>query len=453
MSDNSNREYQQLINEESTSKRNFEVRLFKRRWLVLLLFSIYSGTNAFNWIQYPIISNVVTKFYNVTEERIDWMSLVYMWVYVPLVFPVTFLLERTGLRIIALIACLLNTVGAVIKTLACQPHLYQLAFIGQITMAIANVFILGVPSKLAATWFGENEVSTACAIGVFGNQIGIALGFLVPPLIVSGNKDNDDIGTSLRHMGSVLSLLSISTLVVVMFVFENQPPLPPTISQHNSLEESKYHRPNYISEIKNFFKSSSCTLLCISYAICTGVFYTFSTFLNYQILNDFKGSPEYAGKLGLMLVVSGLFGSIICGFVLDKTNLYKKTTLLLYVLSLLSFAYYTYILHTGNTLLVSTTVIILGFTMTSNLPVGYDFAVEISYPIGEGISSGLLNCVAQVFSIIMIMGLRKVMEEVSVLVTNLTLCTTLLIGLIVTGLIKEDLKRQSANSLEKYRRL
>ena len=34
--------------------------------------------------------------------------------------------------------------------------------------------------------------------------------------------------------------------------------------------------------------------------------------------------------------------------------------------------------------------------MTSNLPVGYDFAVEISYPIGEGISSGLLNCVAQV---------------------------------------------------------
>ena len=34
-----------------------------------------------------------------------------------------------------------------------------------------KVFILGVPSKLAATWFGENEVSTACAIGVFGNQV------------------------------------------------------------------------------------------------------------------------------------------------------------------------------------------------------------------------------------------------------------------------------------------
>ena len=34
--------------------------------------------------------------------------------------------------------------------------------------------------------------------------------------------------------------------------------------------------------------------------------------------------------------------------------------------------------------------------MTAYLPVGYDFAVEISYPIDEGISSGMLNCVAQV---------------------------------------------------------
>ena len=62
MSNKSNKEYQQLINDEPTSKRSFEVRLFKRRWLVLLLFSIYSGTNAFNWIQYPIISNIVTKY-------------------------------------------------------------------------------------------------------------------------------------------------------------------------------------------------------------------------------------------------------------------------------------------------------------------------------------------------------------------------------------------------------
>jgi len=36
---------------------------------------------------------------------------------------------------------------------------------------VLQVFILGMPSKVAATWFGSEEVSTACSIAVFGNQV------------------------------------------------------------------------------------------------------------------------------------------------------------------------------------------------------------------------------------------------------------------------------------------
>jgi len=34
-------------------------KLYRKRWLILLLFSFYSGTNAFQWIQYSIISNII----------------------------------------------------------------------------------------------------------------------------------------------------------------------------------------------------------------------------------------------------------------------------------------------------------------------------------------------------------------------------------------------------------
>lgn len=34
-----------------------------------------------------------------------------------------------------------------------------------------QMFTLGIPPKLAAVWFGSDEVSTACAAGVFGNQV------------------------------------------------------------------------------------------------------------------------------------------------------------------------------------------------------------------------------------------------------------------------------------------
>ena len=41
----------------------------------------------------------------------------------------------------------------------------------------------------AAIWFPSDEVSTATSFGVFGNQLGVALGFVIPPLIVKGPID------------------------------------------------------------------------------------------------------------------------------------------------------------------------------------------------------------------------------------------------------------------------
>lgn len=44
-------------------------------------------------------------------------------------------------------------------------------FAGQTVVAISQIFILGIPPQLAATWFPSDQVSSACAIGVFGNQV------------------------------------------------------------------------------------------------------------------------------------------------------------------------------------------------------------------------------------------------------------------------------------------
>jgi FLVCR family feline leukemia virus subgroup C receptor-related protein len=38
-------------------------------------------------------------------------------------------------------------------------------------LIISQIFILGIPPQLAATWFPSHQVSSACAIGVFGNQV------------------------------------------------------------------------------------------------------------------------------------------------------------------------------------------------------------------------------------------------------------------------------------------
>lgn len=62
--------------------------------------------------------------------------------------------------------------GAWIKILAVQNP-FWVAFLGQSVVALANAFVLSVPARLAALWFGSSQVSSACSIGVFGNQVRI----------------------------------------------------------------------------------------------------------------------------------------------------------------------------------------------------------------------------------------------------------------------------------------
>jgi len=48
--------------------------------------------------------------------------------------------------------------------------------------------------------------------------------------------------------------------------------------------------------------------------------------------------------------------------------------------------------------------------MTGYLPLGFEFAAELTFPIAEGTTSGLLNGSAQAFGIAMTFGMGKVMK-------------------------------------------
>lgn len=157
---------------EAEEKR-LEIRLSWRRFAVLAVFSLYSLVNAYQWIQYSIIANVFTQFYGVTYDKVDWLSIVYMVAYVPLIFPATWLLDRKGLRLTALLGAGLNCAGAWLKCASASPERFGVTVTAQVVCSVAQVFILGLPSRIASVWFGPREVSTACATAVLGNQVSV----------------------------------------------------------------------------------------------------------------------------------------------------------------------------------------------------------------------------------------------------------------------------------------
>ncbi|NXG83216.1 FLVC1 protein, partial [Stercorarius parasiticus] len=323
---------------------------------------------------------------------------------------------------------------------------YPLTLAAQAVCAVAQVFILGLPSRIASVWFGPTEVSTACAVAVLGNQLGTAIGFLLPPVLVP-NTPND-----LNLMAHNISIMFYGTAMVstLLFfltgvVFEEKPKYPPSHSQAvlQTMPPEDY---SYKQSIINLFKNIPFVLLLISYGIMTGAFYSVSTLLNQMIVTHYEGEEVNAGRIGLTLVVAGMVGSIICGLWLDYTKTYKQTTLIVYILSFIGLLVFTFTLDLGYLIVVFVTGGVLGFFMTGYLPLGFEFAVEITYPESEGTSSGLLNASAQIFGIVFTLVQGKLTTDYSPRAGNLFLCAWIFVGIILTALIKSDLRRHNVNS-------
>ncbi|XP_034383182.1 feline leukemia virus subgroup C receptor-related protein 2 isoform X3 [Cyclopterus lumpus] len=425
-----------------------ETKLYHRRWLMLFVFSAVSASNAFMWLQYGIISDIFTRFYNINSMAIDWLSMIYLLAYVPLIMPVLWLLENRGLREVVIVGSAFNCIGAWIKIGSASPSMFLVTVLGQFLCSVATVFILGIPSYLAATWFGEKEVSTACSIGVMGNQLGIAIGFLVPPILVPNVEDMDELAHHIRIMFYITAGAATLLFILVVCVFQERPKIPPTQAQATarSIPPEQY---SYMASILRLLRNRPFILLIVTYGLNVGCFYAVGTLLNRMIIEHYPGEEVNAGRIGLTIVIAGMVGSLICGIWLDKTKTYKQTTLAVYIMALVGMVVYAATLDLGHLWVVFITAGALGFFMTGYLPLGFEFAVELTYPESEGTSSGLLNCSAQVFGIIFTICQGKIIDSFGTLAGNIFLCVFLLIGAILTGFIKSDLRRQKANQMAK----
>lgn len=122
----------------------------------------------------------------------------------------------------------------------------------------------------------------------------------------------------------------------------------------------------------------------------------------------------------------------------------RETTLCVYVCTMIGMFIYTFTLNAGHIVVVYITSSLLGFFMTGYLPVGFEMAAELTYPEPEGTSSGLLNAGAQVFGITFTMLYSEVLDAYGDIAANLIMAVFLVVGTVITALIKSDLRRQNA---------
>ena len=73
--------------------------------------------------------------------------------------------------------------------------------------------------------------------------------------------------------------------------------------------------------------------------------------------------------IGLVIVVCGMLGSMVCGVILDRTHAYKATTLSVYFFSFVGMILYTFTFRFGSIAVVYFTAALLGsvVTITGNI--------------------------------------------------------------------------------------
>ncbi|BES98347.1 Major Facilitator Superfamily [Nesidiocoris tenuis] len=416
------------------------IKVYKRRWWMLGIFIAFSASNAFQWAQYAVVENVIVDYYQINPLWIEWTALSYAFNLTFLILPTAWILEKYGMRNLALIASWLNAGGATLKIFSSSRDSFAIAFVGQWMVAVGQLGYF--PSRVAALWFGKDEISTACSLGIFGNQIGVAIGFLLPPMIIKMNEDKAVTGEQITFVNYLVAGACIVVHGFIYFCFEDAPKLAPSKA---ALERNK-EKVDFKGTLSRLIKHRGYLYLLFVYGTNMGVFCAVTTLLNRIVLTYFPDATEHIGRIGLVTLICGIVGSIWTGVLLDKIGRYADVSLAISIGGAVTSLSLCLVVDKGSILLVYVVYAGIGFFMTGYFTVGFETAAEITYPENEGTTSGILNGVTQSFAIAATMFGSWLIQQKGVLWCCYFFFFTMLAGSFAALKIPKDYKRTAVAS-------
>ncbi|XP_049807266.1 feline leukemia virus subgroup C receptor-related protein 2-like [Schistocerca nitens] len=419
-------------------------KVYRRRWVILAIFILFSMCNTWQWIQYAIVGNLIQKYYNVSSYAVDWTSVIFMLAYIPFVFPASAFIKQKGLRLSIVVGAAMNAAATWLKVLAVAPDRFWLLLLAQSISAVAQVFVLSVPSTVAFVWFGAKEVSTACALGVFGNQLGVSISFLVNPLVVRDHESVEDIGWDLKVAAYAFAGGCTLVFLLALAFFQDKPKTPPSAAVAAREEVPAGEEGPDLSTmavVRRLMRSVPFLLVVLSFSLVLLAFNAIATLLNPLILKYFPGGEAFAGRVGLLFVVSGTVGGVISGYILDKTHKFKETAVAMVVAIFVSMLVFTFTLPLRNQAVVYAVLWFMGMSAGGYFPVSMEFVAELTYPEPESTAEAFLMAVMMGTSSVGTVLYGWMVNVTGDLWANVMLNVIMFSAIVVTALIKPDLRR------------
>ena len=291
------------------------------------------------------------------------------------------------------ISAILLILGSILKIFINTSIAF--AYIGQIISALFQPAILNSPAKIAATWFNEKRRVLVTSICCLSNTIGVMFGYIFHTFIIEDNTVNPRIFKNDFRLYLILefAITSIFCLFFIIFMRE-KPTNPPSNSQKNIKTNQNKSTCQEIGKLlcdKNFrflFISLSCIVGFIN-IIAT----IFNSYMAMYKITDSQAS-YISGIANVFGIITSIGVAIIIDKTIDKTKVYTKILLYCNIISILLYIVTTIILEKVKS---KSLYIIIGVLFTliigSAVPIytsGMDLVCEITYPIGESTSDGVI---------------------------------------------------------------
>lgn len=422
------------------------------------MFFVLASVKAFQWICFPSITNIIASHYEVSDIAINWTAVVFMITFLLLSLPIAWLMELIGLRRAILIGTIGTNVGVIMKCFACHRGGFNLALVGHLVVGCVEPFFFSIYSKLAQVWFPDNQVGLATAVGVSGEIIGTAMGFIVPSLMVGNNPDeHEQIERGLFGMFVAIAIITGINSLMIMIFFDDQPKRAPGWARYQQiqLEAARAAGPkmlqrSYLAELGSFAMDRNFRTLSVAFGLNVGTGYALHTLLNQIVAAGgdsaaaFENPVLVTGIAGSILLLVGIVGSMFCGHLLDRFHAYKLTSLIVYLISMVAMAALTICLRQNDVALLYLITGLLGFSLNGYICCGFDTAVEITYPRSEIMSATILNMAAQVFGIILTFAGSWIVDTHGGQAGCWFLSGALVLGALASCLMVPDYRRQRA---------
>jgi MFS family permease len=349
-------------------------RVYPYRWVVLAVFTLVNITIQTLWIGYAPITGQAAAYYGVSDTAIGAFAMVFMLAFIPLSLPAAWLIDTRGFHVATGLGAVVMGACGILRGLAGPDYAWAMA--ATIGIAAAQPLLLNAWTTMPARWFAPGARATAVGVVTVGNLVGTAAGMVLSPVLI----ESMPVGQIQLVYGA---FAAVSAVLFLLFARER----PPTPACPPGQEERALVLDGLTHALRVPALWSVLAIAFIGLAVFNGV----TTWVE-AMLRPRGFAPADAGTLGAVLLLGGLIGAVVLPALSDRPRRRRRFLVLAFAGAIPGLLGVTV---AGSLPVLLASGFVLGFFLVSALPIGFQYAAEVTRPTPEGTSNGLMQLFGQ----------------------------------------------------------